>query len=416
MAISGMKFTHSAHISPQPKPEVSQRPAMWAMLSVGLAVGFMGMYLTITRPMSMRMQMVESNMSVMQTEMNQLVGTRDDLWKTNDLLTGLRHQQRQLAEAKQSLVAVRDMKNAIVSLADNHQLAMQSIEGMESMQIALMETQNSMKKSNEAIASMAMLQKSVVQLGSGAKARQAEMMTANKMMNEMEKLAARMVNQKEMVANADAVIDSVDELAASLMQREEPLAHSKTIVTQIASLQDTLVQRDEMLASSEKTVQKMADLERSLADMDQQAAMQASMNLKQMMAFQEEFSRGSERITAAIETVELMEEFQVELEMQADKISKMRRDLTEITFLESTVNQTLKVLKPLVQLSDLKRMSDPEIREAARVILDRRIADSRSRKSMNATRIAEQPIDSPKMSPVQTPKQEQLVPNPTDLE
>ncbi len=389
---------------------------MIAMLSAGLAIGFMGMYFTITRPMSLRMQMVESNLSLMQTEMHQLVGTRDDLWKTNDLLTGLRQQQRQLAEAEQSLVAIRQMKNEVIALATEHQTAMNTLQGMESMQATLIKNQSSIDQSRKALASMAMLQENVVKLGSSAMSRQSEIVAAAETMNEMEKLTTRMVNQKEIVASADAVIDSVDELSASLMQREEPLSHSKSIVKQIASLQNSLMHQAEAMPAAEQTVQKMTDLENKLAGHDQEVAMQAASNLKEMMQFQDELSMSSDRITAAIQTVELMEGFHEQIEKQASTLAGMRRDLMEITFLESTVNQTLQVLKPLIQLSDLKRMSDTEIREAARVILDRRIADSRSRKGVAPTRVAEQTIESPKMDPQPAPVEEQLVPDPTDIE
>jgi len=414
VATSGMKFTHSAHISPTPKPEAGKRPAMLAMLTAGLAIGFMGMYFTVTRPMSKRMQMVESNLSLMQTEMHQLVGTRDALWKTNDLLTGLRQQQRQLAEAEQSLVSMRQMKNEVLSLASEQQSAMQTLQGMKSMQATLIKNQSSMDQSRKALASIAMLQKNMVKLGESAITAQAEIVTAQKTMNEMEKLTTRMVSQSENIASADLVIDSVDELSASLVQREEPLTHSKSIVSQMASLQDSLMQQTKMMPAAEETVQKMTALEDRLAGHDQEVAMQAASNLEKMMMFQKELSAGSEHITAAIQTVELMEGFQSQIEDQASMLSGMRRDLMEITFLESTVKQTLQVLKPLIQLSDLKRMSNTEVREAARVILDRRIADSRSHKSVAPTRVAEKTIESPKMTPA--PVKEQLVPNPTDLD
>ncbi len=414
MATTGMKFTHSAHISPTPKPEASQRPAMLAMLTAGLAIGFMGMYFTVTRPMSMRMQMVESNLSLMQTEMHQLVGTRDALWKTNDLLTGLRQQQRQLAEAEQSLVSMRRMKNDVISLAADHETAMQTLQGMETMQAALIENQSRIDQAEKALASMAMLQKNVAMLGESAMAVQKEIVAAKKTVDAMEMLTTRIADQSENIASADLVIDSVDELSASLMQREEPLSHSKKIVNQMASLQESLKAQAEMMPAAEEAVQKMAALESSLAGHDQTVAMQAASNLKEMMKFQKELSAGSEHITAAIQTVELMEGFQSQIEEQASMLSGMRRDLMEITFLESTVKQTLQVLKPLIQLSDLKRMSDTEIREAARVILDRRIADARSRKGIAPTKMAEKTIESPKMTPA--PAEQQRVPDPTDLE
>lgn len=414
MATSGMKFTHSAHIMPKLKPEAA-RPATWAMLSAGLAIGFMGMYFSVTRPMSQRMQMVESNLSLMQTEMHQLVGTRDDLWKTNDLLTGLRQQQRQLVEAEQSLVAVRHMKNEVLSLAGNYQTAMQTIEEMETLQTALIDNQSRMPQTHEAIASMTMLQKSVVKLGSSAQARQTEIAAATKTVSQMEKLTSRMISQKETVAAADAVIDSVNAMASSLTKQEKALSHSKTIVDQMATLHGNLAKQGELMPASEATVQKMVAFEMKLANSNQEVAIKAASNLKELIQFQEDLSVGGEQITAAIQTIELLEGFQSEIAIQTGALSKMRRDLMEITFLESTVKQTLQVLKPLIQLSDLRRMNDAEIREAARVILDRRMVDSRSNKEQAPTKVARKNIDSPKITPGTALTEEQVVPTPSDI-
>ena len=412
-----MKFTHSAHIMPRPKPPESNRPAMWGMLTAGLAIGFMGMYFSVTRPMSQRMQMVESNLSLIQAEMHQLVGTRDDIWKTNDLLTGLRQQQRQLVEAEQALVAIREMKNEIVSLTDNHEMAMQTIQKVEMMQTALIESQSQIPKSEAAIAQMDELQKSVVKVGSSAQSQQSNIIAASQVMDKMEKMTSRIVKQKETIAVADAVVDSVDTLSSSLVQQKEMLTESGTIVTQIATLQNDLGKQGEKMAASQATVQQMKELESTLANSDQKAAMVASQNLKQMMNFQDELSTSGQRISSAIQTIELLEGFQTEIATQTGLLSKMRRDLMEISFLESTVNQTLQVLKPLIQLSDLRRMSDSEVREAARVILDRRIADSRSHDRLGPTKSAIRKIESPKLSTENAPSEkEQIVPTPTDLE
>ena len=411
-----MKFTHSAHIMPKAKPVDNNRPVMWGMLTAGLAIGFMGMYFSVTRPMSMRMQMVESNLSLMQAEMHQLVGTRDNIWKTNDLLTGLRQQQRQLAEVEQSLVAIKQVNNEVIALSSNHELAMRTIHEVETLQTALIENKSSMAQSREVIANIAMLQQSVVKLGSSAQSQQSGIVAATKALSDVEKLTSRVISQKELIAQADTVIDSVDELSSLLIQQEEPLSASKNVVTDMAALQGDLVRQGEMIPVSLDTVQKMASLETALAGRDQATVMQAASNLKEMMKFQDELSAGGQRITDAIQTIELLEGFQAEIEIQTGLLSKMRRDLMEITFLESTVNQTLLVLKPLIQLSDLRRMSNTEIREAARVILDRRTADSRSDKNRTPEKIAERKIESPKISTEGTSTQEQVVPAPTDLE
>ena len=77
-------------------------------------------------------------------------------------------------------------------------------------------------------------------------------------------------------------------------------------------------------------------------------------------------------VTDAVETLELLTDLGTELRQQTESIAGLRKSLMEVVMLETTIGRALRVLEPLAQLKNLTRLSEPEVRAAARAILDQR--------------------------------------------
>ncbi|HBN74272.1 MAG TPA: hypothetical protein DD473_00305 [Planctomycetaceae bacterium] len=384
------------------------------MLTAGLVFGLFGMYLTVTKPMTERMHTLESEIAMMQSEMHMLVGTRDDLWKTNDLLTGLRQQQRQMSEVQQSLASIRKMRDDVLALSSGQDVAMNTLDNLASMQTVLKTQSESIAQSQDSLAHMVSMNEHVVRLGKSANKTRQDLLAADQVMADVQHVTERMSKQAESMNEASMVLTAMDDLTNNIVAKKSNLEESNEILTKIDGLHVQIIKQQEAIPEAEQSLARMAALEAKLLEQNQEDLTKASVNLQEMMTFQKDLATDNTRITSAIQTVELLEDFQLELEHQAALLSNMRSELQEITILKSTVEDTLAVLKPLIQLSDLRRLSDVEVRDAARVILDRRIADGRSHKS---SRIAEHQIHSPVMGPINHEGSETLkVPVPTDLE
>ncbi len=413
MANQNFHFKHNAHISPKPNPN-RKISKTWSMLTAGLVFGLFGMYLTVTKPMTERMHTLESEIAMMQSEMHMLVGTRDDLWKTNDLLTGLRQQQRQMSEVQQSLASIRKMRDDVLALSSGQDVAMNTLDNLASMQTVLKTQSESIAQSQDSLAHMVSMNEHVVRLGKSANKTRQDLLAADQVMADVQHVTERMSKQAESMNEASMVLTAMDDLTNNIVAKKSNLEESNEILTKIDGLHVQIIKQQEAIPEAEQSLARMAALEAKLLEQNQEDLTKASVNLQEMMTFQKDLATDNTRITSAIQTVELLEDFQLELEHQAALLSNMRSELQEITILKSTVEDTLAVLKPLIQLSDLRRLSDVEVRDAARVILDRRIADGRSHKS---SRIAEHQIHSPVMGPINHEGSETLkVPVPTDLE
>ena len=78
------------------------------------------------------------------------------------------------------------------------------------------------------------------------------------------------------------------------------------------------------------------------------------------------------RVVDAVETLEVLGDLQDQVKEQVASMQGMRRELLDVILMESTVAKATRILEPLAQLGNLNRLSDAEVREAARVIMDQR--------------------------------------------
>ena len=102
-------------------------------------------------------------------------------------------------------------------------------------------------------------------------------------------------------------------------------------------------------------------------------------------------------------SLELLADFQDEFNFQVGKLEGMQQSLTQLILLESTVAHTVRMIEPLAELTGLRRLNDDEVREAARVILDRR-----------NQRISSLPVNTPPVNTVEETGIDRLVPIPPE--
>ena len=66
----------------------------------------------------------------------------------------------------------------------------------------------------------------------------------------------------------------------------------------------------------------------------------------------------------------------------------MRKSLMDIILMETTVSKAANILQPLQQLSQLRRMSNADVREAARTIMEQRTSRLARHEDETTTRAA----------------------------
>lgn len=77
-------------------------------------------------------------------------------------------------------------------------------------------------------------------------------------------------------------------------------------------------------------------------------------------------------LASAIETLEVSSDLRREFDAVVESFERIRRWMTEIAVLETTVDRTVTALRPLAELGNLRRLSATELRQAARVVAEER--------------------------------------------
>ena len=136
----------------------------------------------------------------------------------------------------------------------------------------------------------------------------------------------------------------------------------------------------------------------------------SQQNLDGLLTIQNHLVSDTKTVADAVQTLEVLNGFQEEFISQIQVLGEMHRNLIEISMMENTMTKVSRMMKPLVELGNLRRLSDDELRQAARLILDGRTA---TRISKNSTESRPQSGES---VPGQVVEKTGVVPTPDDLE
>src|SRR3984885_15899428 len=104
------------------------------LLAAILAATVLGVNLSIVRPMKDRMEEFKQEIASMQSDMQLLVGERDQVRNTNDLLSGLKAQQAVFEEARHSLTSMRQMREELTAECQKASEVLASVEKMAAVQ------------------------------------------------------------------------------------------------------------------------------------------------------------------------------------------------------------------------------------------------------------------------------------------
>ncbi|MFM8725648.1 MAG: hypothetical protein ACKON9_11050, partial [Planctomycetaceae bacterium] len=94
--------------------------------------------------------------------------------------------------------------------------------------------------------------------------------------------------------------------------------------------------------------------------------------LNLLLSIQDALAAGTEQVAIAVQNLEILDEFQQEATRHINSLAVLRRTLMEIALMESSIVRVASVIQPLTEIVNLRRLGDDEVREAARVVLDRR--------------------------------------------
>ncbi|MFG0335667.1 MAG: hypothetical protein ACF8TS_20090 [Maioricimonas sp. JB049] len=389
----------------------------WRLVFTGITVGVLGMQVLIVRPLSSQIEAIHHEMVELQEGMKELAGSRNDVWQTNDLLTALELQREKFAETGQAVEAIRALRQEIEVEAARTREAMAAVRGMAELQDGVMTVHSGQAKAMDAIGEIASVNRELISVTASADEQLAGLETLRGSLRELSLVKEDLIAQG---GDVDAARASLDDLAGLKTQVLESglevekahaslagLANLKNQVTDasadveaVAASADQLIGlKDQIVAGAKDTelarqnAGELLALHDSLIDEEHLNIADADRNLEGLLTLQADLAGRGDQIGRSIQTLELLNDFQVAFSEQIGQLDGMRRELTELILMQNTIARTVRTLRPLADLGNLRRLGDDEVREAARVILDRRTGRIGAN-DLPAEALLEEPVES----------------------
>lgn len=393
-------------------------------LLMSLAVVFFGAQFLMVGPLKGRLDGIQSRLELSEVSMKKLVSARETVWKTNDLLTGLHDQAAQMDQLTDCLAEIRTLRNRVQNEGESATIALAALDRMSSVQNRIITEQQTTQQAAQHLSALHQLQRNVIRTAEqtdvasnsleGLVALQNRVIAAS---NGYEKASAgiagltemtnRLVAQSEDLQLASQRFDQFVGLVNSINGETVDIASAEDSVAELVAIKDQVLSSADTAVAARQAASSLIAVSRELGS-DELRLQEARQNLDSLVSLQTRLSGQSADVVAAIQNLEIIDDFQREMAAQIKSLEGLRKTVMEIAMMESTLGRVAQVIEPLSEIGNLRRLSEIEVREAARVILDHRMARFAQTESMTGVTAAEAAAGQPETA------DETLVPFPVE--
>jgi hypothetical protein len=372
----------------------SFRNFMWISMLMSLAVVFFGMQLMMVGPLKGRLDSIQTRLDLSDEHLDKIAGTRGNVWETNDLLSSLQDQHSKLADVRVAMTHIGDLRRALEEESESATAAMTFLDRLATVQKRIIASRQQTEDAFGQVADLESLRDEVLSGSSQTE-------VADNTLNGMLALQKRVIAASNGYEKASTSIASLAELTQRLVDGDEKLQLASRKFDEFVGLQNRMIaaadvfeKADQKLAIAQESASKLNALKEQILSSSDSidvadgnartlVAMNntlngglnlevAAANLDEMIRLQNSLGEQTDQVASAVQTLEILDDFQTEVSTHVRSLTGLRRTLVELAMMESTVGRVAQVMAPLTEISSLRRMGESEIREAARVIMDRR--------------------------------------------
>ncbi|MBS0261221.1 MAG: hypothetical protein JSS02_04635 [Planctomycetes bacterium] len=318
--------------------------------AIGIILGSVAIYLITSRPLLGQLGQLQKQMSEMESSLKLLVGERGQAWEAGHLLSDLKSLSTQIEEARATVRNLRDLQTELAEQGRHTAAAGEALTKLTKLQ------------------DLALSQEQVTD-------------AASQTLKEMTEIQQRLIDEHtntpkahETLADLERVRHDLTELLAlkaQIAKNTTDLDTARTTATALVTLKNDLAANTQNLEAARTNAQQIFEMQEELKAHSADLA-DASTNLEKLVEIKDKLIDQTPAVADALQNLEILNDFREELTEQILALNQMREGLIQIVLMESSINRVAKLLEPLAQISNVRRLSDQEMRNAARTILDSR--------------------------------------------
>lgn len=405
------------------------------LLAAILAATVLAVNLSIVRPMKDRMEELKREVTTMQSEMQLLVGERDQVRSTNDLLSGLKAQEAAFEDARHSLAALRQFREEIAAECQKTTEAMASVEKLDTLQRTVLHYRDLTEPATKVLGAITGLEKQLIDqnvttddtvdavnrltaLKRNLMSEAVDTNAAEAGLGQMANLKTQVLSQTEDLSTAAARAKQLVDLKSQIVEKTGDLDAATTAVRGLLAVKDQLVVHGGHISEAQQSAERLLGLRDRLAENSVKTDA-AEHGAARMIEIQKKLAAEIPNLAESIKSVETLIDFQHEFQKQIRSLDGMRRSLMDFVMMENTVTRALHILQPLLELGNLRHLNEDQLRDIARSISENqstRISKNDSGHGPSRPEPALGPSQYNRDEPVEGPRGEDSVPWPIEPE
>lgn len=234
----------------------------WLPLFIGLIVGLLGMYFTVSRPMKKRwkkeLMMVRRDLNRMASSVQKVAAVGKQAEKTNSLLNSLNDQRVLVEDSSLTLKLIENLTLKLDSQADNLSKSLSTVEELSEIQSRLVAESSRLRETEQAMEKFHSIEARTFESLSNLD--QMEQALAH-----LTKLKSKLITQSRNIAEVEQIAERYINLKDTLTISAQDLPIAEQNLDRWIGMQDRLVEESSTTQKAQNNLTAILDLQSRLA-------------------------------------------------------------------------------------------------------------------------------------------------------
>jgi hypothetical protein len=329
---------------------IEKNTLVWGFFLIGVVIGFVAVYIIVAQPMFGQLAQLQRQISEVDSSLKLLVGERNQAWEAGHLLSDLKALRSQIRDARVTVREIRGLRKELTEEAQQTGAASEALTKLSRLQDFALEQQELTDSASRTLGEMADIQQRLVDEHAGTPKAEETLFDLDRVRHDLAELLA---------------------LKTQITQNATGLAAAKSTAEELLSLKNDLVTGSQNMDEARSTANRLFVMQDELKSHGEELS-DAFTSLDRLVELKDKLVDQTPAVADAVQNLEILSDFREELGSQIRSLTQMREGLMQIVLMETTIGRVAKLLEPLSQISNVRRLSDQELRAAARSILDNR--------------------------------------------